>query len=164
MREGLDLPEVSLVAILDADKEGFLRGETSLIQTIGRAARNVRGQVLMYADRETEAMRAAIRETDRRREIQLAYNREHGITPETVQKGISDISDFLAMESRATPARRRRVKRDGEAISSPEELERIIVELEEEMLAAADELRFEEAARIRDELKELRADLDALRA
>jgi excinuclease ABC subunit B len=164
LREGLDLPEVSLVAILDADKEGFLRGETSLIQTIGRAARNVRGQVLMYADRETEAMRAAIRETDRRREIQLAYNREHGITPETVQKGISDISDFLAMESRAAPARRRRVQRDGEVIKSPGELEKIIVELEEEMLVAADELRFEEAARIRDELKELRADLDALRA
>ncbi len=118
----------------------------------------------MYADRETDAMRAAIRETDRRREIQLAYNREHGITPETVQKGISDICDFLAMESRATPARRRRVQRDGEAIKSPAELEKIIVELEEEMLAAADELRFEEAARIRDELKELRADLDALRA
>jgi excinuclease ABC subunit B len=164
LREGLDLPEVSLVAILDADKEGFLRGETSLIQTIGRAARNVRGQVLMYADRETQAMRTAIGETDRRREIQLAYNREHGITPETVQKGISEITEFLAMESRSTPARRRRVQRDGEAIKSPEELEKIIVELEEEMLAAADELRFEEAARIRDELKELRAYLDALRA
>src|SRR5436190_9465097 len=164
LREGLDLPEVSLVAILDADKEGFLRGETSLIQTIGRAARNVRGRVLMYADRETQAMRVAIRETDRRREIQLAYNREHGITAETVQKGISEIGDFLAMESRATPARRRRTRRDGDAIGSPEELEKIIVELEEEMLAAADELRFEEAGRIRDELKELRADLDALRA
>jgi excinuclease ABC subunit B len=164
LREGLDLPEVSLVGILDADKEGFLRGETSLIQTIGRAARNVRGQVLMYADRETDAMRAAIRETDRRREIQLAYNREHGITPETVQKGISDIAEFLSMESRATPARRRRARRDGDVIKSPEELEKIIVELEEEMLAAADELRFEEAGRIRDELKELRADLDALRA
>jgi excinuclease ABC subunit B len=164
LREGLDLPEVSLVGILDADKEGFLRGETSLIQTIGRAARNVRGRVLMYADRETQAMRTAIDETDRRREIQLAYNREHGITPETVQKGISELTEFLAMESRSTPARRRRVHRDGEAIKTPEELEKIIVELEEEMLAAADELRFEEAARIRDELKELKADLDALRA
>jgi len=164
LREGLDLPEVSLVAIFDADKEGFLRGETSLIQTIGRAARNVRGTVLMYADRETEAMRAAIGETDRRREIQLAYNQEHGITPETVQKGISDITDFLAMESRAAPARRRRVRGDGEAIRSPAELEKLIVELEEEMLAAAEDLRFEEAARIRDELKELRRDLEALRA
>ncbi|MGH2924426.1 MAG: helicase-related protein, partial [Solirubrobacterales bacterium] len=162
LREGLDLPEVSLVAILDADKEGFLRGETSLIQTIGRAARNVRGRVLMYADRETDAMRTAISETDRRREIQLAYNREHGITPETVQKGISEIGDFLAMESRTAPSRRRR--RDGDAIHSPDELEKLIVELEEEMLASAEDLRFEEAARIRDEIKELRRDLEALRA
>ena len=161
LREGLDLPEVSLVAILDADKEGFLRGETSLIQTIGRAARNVRGRVLMYADRETEAMRTAIGETDRRREIQLAYNREHGITPETVQKGISEITEFLAMESRSTPSRRRRV-RGSEAIQTPAQLEKLIVELEEEMLAAAEDLRFEEAARIRDELKELRRDLEAL--
>ena len=164
LREGLDLPEVSLVAILDADKEGFLRGETSLIQTIGRAARNVAGRVLMYADRETEAMRTAIGETDRRREIQLAYNREHGITPETVQKGISDITEFLAMESRAAPARRRRAPARRRTIRSPEELEKLIVELEEEMLAAAEDLRFEEAARIRDELKELRRDLEALRA
>jgi excinuclease ABC subunit B len=164
LREGLDLPEVSLVGILDADKEGFLRGETSLIQTIGRAARNVRGTVLMYADRETEAMRTAIRETDRRREIQLAYNREHGITPETVQKGISEISEFLAMESRAAPARRRRRRDDGRPISEPGQLEKLIVELEEEMLAAAEELRFEEAARIRDEIKELRRDLEAMRA
>jgi excinuclease ABC subunit B len=163
LREGLDLPEVSLVAVLDADKEGFLRGETSLIQTIGRAARNVDGRVLMYADRETEAMRKAIEETDRRRGIQLAYNREHGITPETVQKGISDLTEFLAMESRAAPTRRRRVQLDGE-IASPEQLEKVIVEMEEEMLAAAEDLRFEEAARIRDELKELRRDLDALRA
>jgi excinuclease ABC subunit B len=161
LREGLDLPEVSLVAILDADKEGFLRGETSLVQTIGRAARNVNGTVLMYADKETESMRAAIRETDRRRAIQVAYNLEHGITAETVRKGISEMAEFLAMEDRA-PRRRRR--RRGEALADPAELERTIVELEEEMLAAADDLRFEEAARIRDELKELRRDLDGMRA
>jgi excinuclease ABC subunit B len=164
LREGLDLPEVSLVAILDADKEGFLRGETSLIQTIGRAARNVDGRVLMYADRETDAMRKAIEETDRRRDIQLAYNKEHGITPETVQKGISDISDFLAMESRSAPSRRRRLKIDGQDIKGPADLEKLIVELEEEMIAAAEDLRFEEAARIRDELKELRRDLEGMRA
>jgi excinuclease ABC subunit B len=161
LREGLDLPEVSLVAILDADKEGFLRGETSLVQTIGRAARNVNGTVLMYADRETEAMAAAIRETDRRRAIQLAYNEEHGITPETVRKGISEMAEFLAMEDRAP--RKRRGRRSGE-YRDPADLERTIVALEEEMLAAADDLRFEEAARIRDELKELRRDLDGMRA
>ena len=164
LREGLDLPEVSLVGILDADKEGFLRGETSLIQTIGRAARNVRGTVLMYADRETAAMRTAISETDRQREIQVAYNLEHGITPETVQKGISEIGDFLAMESRTAPARQRKRRDDGRPISEPAQLEKLIVELEEEMLAAAEELRFEEAARLRDELKELRRDLEAMRA
>jgi excinuclease ABC subunit B len=161
LREGLDLPEVSLVAILDADKEGFLRGETSLVQTIGRAARNVNGRVVMYADKETDAMRAAMSETDRRRAIQLAYNKEHGITPETVRKGISEMSDFLAMEDRA-PAKRRR--RRGDDFETPEELEKTIVNLEEEMLAAADELRFEEAGRIRDELKELRRDLDGMTA
>jgi excinuclease ABC subunit B len=161
LREGLDLPEVSLVAILDADKEGFLRGETSLVQTIGRAARNVNGRVLMYADKETDAMRAAMRETDRRRAIQLAYNKEHGITPETVRKGISEMAEFLAMEDRAPKRRRRKAGGD---FATPEELERTIVSLEEEMLAAADDLRFEEAARIRDELKELRRDLDGLTA
>ncbi len=165
LREGLDIPEVGLVAILDADKEGFLRGSTSLIQTIGRAARNVNGRVLMYADRESEAMRTAIRETDRRREIQVAYNHEHGITPETVSKGISDISDFLAMESNA-PRKRRRTSAtlDGKTIESPEDLEKVIVSIEEEMLAAAEELRFEEAGRLRDELKELRRDLEGMRA
>ena len=160
LREGLDLPEVSLVAILDADKEGFLRGETSLVQTIGRAARNVGGRVLMYADKETDAMRAAIRETDRRRAIQVAYNEEHGITPATVRKGISEMSEFLAMEDRA-PRRRRRGRTEAE---TPEELERQVVAIEEEMLAAADDLRFEEAARLRDELKELRRDLEGMRA
>jgi excinuclease ABC subunit B len=156
LREGLDLPEVSLVAILDADKEGFLRGETSLIQTIGRAARNVRGTVLMYADRETAAMRAAIDETSRRRAIQLAYNQEHGITAETVKKGISDITEFLALEDQVVPrSRRGRGKRD-EEIRSAEEIERLIVEVEEEMFAAAEDLRFEYAAKLRDEIKELR--------
>jgi excinuclease ABC subunit B len=165
LREGLDIPEVGLVAILDADKEGFLRGSTSLIQTIGRAARNVEGKVLMYADRESEAMRTAIEETNRRREIQLAYNREHGITPETVTKGISDMSDFLAMESNA-PARRRRTSAtlDGRPIEDPADLEKVIVSVEEEMLAAAEELRFEEAGRLRDELKELRRDLEGMKA
>ncbi len=160
LREGLDLPEVSLVAILDADKEGFLRGETSLVQTIGRAARNVNGRVLMYADRETDSMRAAIGETDRRRAIQRAYNEEHGITPETVRKGISEMTEFLAMEDRAPRRRRRKRSQD---FADPAELERTIVALEEEMLAAADDLRFEEAGRIRDELKELRRDLDGMR-
>ncbi len=159
LREGLDLPEVSLVAILDADKEGFLRGETSLIQTIGRAARNVRGRVLMYADKETAAMRTAIGETNRRRSIQVAYNAEHGITPETVKKGISDMSDFLALESQVPRSSRRRASRD-EEVRSPAELEKLMVELEEEMLAAAEELRFEYAAKLRDEIRDLRHELD----
>jgi excinuclease ABC subunit B len=162
LREGLDLPEVSLVAILDADKEGFLRGETSLIQTIGRAARNIEGKVLMYADKETAAMRAAIGETDRRRAIQVAYNEEHGITPETIVKGISDIAEFLQQESKV-PRGRRRSDRRKAADMSAAELEKTIVEVEEEMLAAADELRFEYAAKLRDELKELRRELDELR-
>ncbi len=163
LREGLDIPEVGLVAILDADKEGFLRGSTSLIQTIGRAARNVNGRVLMYADKESEAMRVAIAETNRRREIQLAYNREHGITPETVSKGISDMSEFLAMESNAPRKRRRSAALEGRTIDNPEDLEKIIVAIEEEMLQAAEELHFEEAARLRDELKELRHDLEGMR-
>jgi excinuclease ABC subunit B len=164
LREGLDLPEVSLVAILDADKEGFLRGETSLIQTIGRAARNVDGTVLMYADKETKAMRAAISETDRRREIQLAYNEQHGITAATIVKGISDIAEFLQSESKVPGKRRRRRKTRGASEMPRHELERMVVELEEEMVAAADELRFEYAAQLRDELRELRRDLREIHA
>ena len=158
LREGLDLPEVSLVAILDADKEGFLRGETSLIQTIGRTARNVEGRVIMYADKETQAMRAAIEETDRRRAIQVEYNERHGITPETIVKGISDIAEFLQTEARV-PRSRRRGRRVADGME-PEELERTIVELEEEMLQAAEELRFEYAAKLRDEIRDLRRRLD----
>jgi excinuclease ABC subunit B len=163
LREGLDLPEVSLVAIVDADKEGFLRGETSLIQTIGRAARNVNGRVIMYADRESNAMRNAISETDRRRAIQVAYNVEHGITPETVKKGISDMSDFLAVESKVPKGRGRRRSATDEGMT-PEQIERTMVELEEEMLVAAEELRFEYAAKLRDEIKSLKRELDALQA
>jgi excinuclease ABC subunit B len=163
LREGLDLPEVSLVAILDADKEGFLRGETSLIQTIGRAARNVRGKVVMYADKETQAMRNAIDETNRRRAIQVSYNEAHGITPETIQKGISDITDFLAIESKVPAGSRRNRRREAEGMS-PEEIRRTMVELEEEMLAAADDLRFEYAAKLRDEIKALRRELDEIEA
>ncbi|MEA2210956.1 MAG: excinuclease subunit, partial [Solirubrobacteraceae bacterium] len=158
LREGLDLPEVSLVGILDADKEGFLRGETSLIQTIGRAARNVDGTVLMYADKETAAMRAALSETDRRRTIQRAYNAEHGITPETIVKGISDIAEFLQSDSKVPKSRRRRQRREG--TMAPAEIEKTIVELEEEMLAAAEDLRFEYAAKLRDEIRDLKRELD----
>jgi excinuclease ABC subunit B len=163
LREGLDLPEVSLVAILDADKEGFLRGETSLIQTIGRAARNQDGTVLMYADKETAAMKVALSETDRRRAIQLAYNEEHGITPSTIIKGISDIAEFLQGESKVPSNKRgKRRKKATDGPMTAEQLEKTIVEIEEEMLVAADELRFEYAARLRDELRELRRDLDNL--
>ncbi len=166
LREGLDLPEVSLVAILDADKEGFLRGETSLIQTIGRAARNVEGTVLMYADRETKAMKAAISETDRRREIQLAYNEEHGITAATIVKGISDIAEFLQADSKVPRgSRRRAAERRAKTKEMPQhELERMVVELEEEMSAAAEDLRFEYAAQLRDELRDLRRDLREIHA
>jgi excinuclease ABC subunit B len=158
LREGLDLPEVSLVAIIDADKEGFLRGQTALIQTIGRAARNVNGKVVMYADKLTEAIKGAVDETNRRRDIQLRYNEEHGITPESIVKGVSDIAEFLSLESPTVPGRRRRGRRQVEGMR-PEEIEKLVVSLEEEMYAAAEELRFEYAAKLRDEIKELRREL-----
>ncbi len=158
LREGLDLPEVSLVAILDADKEGFLRGATSLIQTIGRAARNVDGTVLMYADKQSAAMTTAISETDRRRAIQVAYNEEHGITPESIVKGISDIAEFLQSDSKVPKSRRRRQREA--SMMPPAEMEKAMVELEEEMLAAAEDLRFEYAAKLRDEIRDLRRQLD----
>ena len=163
LREGLDLPEVSLVAILDADKEGFLRGETSLIQTIGRAARNVDGRVIMYADKETAAMKAALGETDRRRAIQLKYNEDHGITAASIVKGISDIAEFLQGDSKTPKSGRRseRKKVKTDAMTSSE-LEKTIIELEQEMLEAAEDLRFEYAARLRDEIRELRRDLRQL--
>ena len=161
LREGLDLPEVSLVAVLDADKEGFLRGKTALVQTIGRAARNVNGKVLLYADKVTEAIQFAVDETDRRRATQLAYNEEHGITPENITKGVSDIAEFLSLESPTVPGRRRRGKAKVEGLDQAE-LEKLAITLEEEMFAAAEELRFEYAAKLRDEIKELRRELQAL--
>ena len=160
LREGLDLPEVSLVAILDADKEGFLRGQTALVQTIGRAARNVNGTVLMYADKRTEAIQYALDETSRRRAKQLAYNEEHGITPTSISKGVSDIAEFLTLDAPHVPKRSRR----GQKVEGMDrtELEKLVVTLEEEMFTAADELRFEYAAKLRDEIKELRRELLAL--
>src|SRR5439155_584014 len=163
LREGLDLPEVSLVAILDADKEGFLRGKTALVQTIGRAARNVNGKVIMYADKLTEAIKGALDETNRRRAKQLAYNEENDITPESIVKGVSDIAEFLTLEQPHVPRSRRRGGKQIEGMSR-EELERLVIELEEEMFAAAEELRFEYAAKLRDEIKELRRELLALTA
>lgn len=172
LREGLDLPEVSLVAILDADKEGFLRSETSLIQMIGRAARNVNGQVVMYADKRTRSMDAAIDETNRRRARQVAYNAEHGINPQTIRKAVGDILDVLRpadLTGRSGPGRGDRRGREHDRVvadlrSLPQqELSRLIQTLEEEMNLAASELRFEYAARLRDEVKELRRELrDAL--
>ena len=167
LREGLDLPEVSLVAILDADKEGFLRSETSLIQTIGRAARNVDGQVIMYADVVTPSMQRAISETNRRRGLQEAYNLEHGINPQTVRRAVTDILEYLRPSSGApVPARDRRRETEADrerrrslAEMPGDELERLIRTLEEEMADASAELRFEYAARLRDEIKELRREL-----
>ncbi len=164
LREGLDLPEVSLVAILDADKEGFLRSETSLIQTIGRAARNVDGTVLMYADAITDSMKVAISETQRRRKIQLEYNLEHGIDPQTIRRKVSDILLSLGGgEAASTTPRRGRRARAARPEMPQEELGRLIQSLEEEMHQAAKELRFEYAARLRDEVQDLRKELKAMR-
>jgi excinuclease ABC subunit B len=162
LREGLDLPEVTLVAILDADKEGFLRSATSLIQIIGRTARNVEGQVFMYADNLTDAMRQAIDETNRRREIQMKYNAEHGIQPETIRKNVNDIILQTRQGNAATPTTKssRRGKRRTEVIDMPlDELQRLIMVLEEEMKDAARDLRFEYAARLRDEVNDLKREL-----
>ncbi|MDA8440736.1 MAG: UvrB/UvrC motif-containing protein, partial [Propionibacterium sp.] len=179
---GLDLPEVSLVAILDADKEGFLRSDRSLIQTIGRAARNVAGQVHMYADKITPSMAHAIDETNRRRVIQVAYNTEHGIDPQPLRKRIADITDMLAREdadtdelvARAAPARGRQPKSPlpaklidqrsdlDPAQLSAVELADLVTELTQQMHAAAGELQFELAARLRDEISDLKKDLRGL--
>jgi len=163
LREGLDLPEVTLVAILDADKEGFLRSATSLIQIIGRTARNVEGQVLMYADNMTDSMTSAISETNRRREIQMAYNTEHGIEPATIMKNVNDI--ILQTRQGAPPptkgrARGRSKRGREEVVEMPlDELRRLIMVLEEEMRDAARDLRFEYAARLRDEVNDLKREL-----
>ena len=160
LREGLDLPEVSLVAILDADKEGFLRSDTSLIQIIGRAARNVDGQVLMYADKVTDSMQRAINETNRRRHLQEIYNKEHGIDPQTIRKRVSDILELLQSNQAPAAERRRRevdVRRTLDLAG--DDLARLILSLEEEMHEAAKDLRFEYAARLRDEVNELRREM-----
>ena len=168
LREGLDLPEVSLVAILDADKEGFLRSETSLIQMIGRAARNVDGQVIMYADQVTPSMQRAISETNRRRGLQLAYNAEHGINPQTIRKAVGDILSMLRPDGdhgAPVPGKDRRRQKERDKVQRElrtlpqQELARLVQTLEEEMHEAAAELKFEYAARLRDEINELRREM-----
>lgn len=157
LREGLDIPEISLVAILDADKEGFLRSETSLVQTIGRAARNAEGHVIMYADTITDSMRAAIEETNRRREIQMRYNEEHGITPQTIKKAVRDlisISKEIAQEEM-------RFEKDPESMDR-KELEKLIADVQKKMQKAAADLNFEAAAELRDKMIELKKQLNAL--
>ena len=180
LREGLDLPEVSLVSILDADKEGFLRSTRSLIQTIGRAARNVSGEVHMYADNMTDSMNEAISETMRRREIQIAYNKEHGIDPQPLRKKISDVTDMLAREQVDTQTlleggyRKEKSKLErsgatggGRAMTSGQraeaELAELIEELSAQMMTAAQHLQFEVAARLRDEIEDLKKELRAMK-
>ena len=159
LREGLDIPEITLVAILDADKEGFLRSETSLIQTIGRAARNAEGHVIMYADTITDSMRAALDETQRRREVQMAYNKEHGITPKTIQKAVRD----LISVSKKVAASELQMEKDPESMSE-KELEKLIKELEKQMKKAAADLNFEAAAELRDKLIELKKTIQEIKA
>ena len=161
LREGLDMPEVSLVAILDADKEGFLRSERSLIQTIGRAARNVNGRAILYADKVTGSMERAIAETDRRRTKQQIFNKEHDITPKTVEKGVTDVMEGARSQSggrgksrrfeRTAPNRTHAVPDD------PKALGKLLKKLEKEMLESARNLEFEEAAALRDEIEDIRA-------
>jgi excinuclease ABC subunit B len=176
LREGLDIPEITLVAILDADKEGFLRSGRSLIQTIGRAARNVSGQVIMYADRITDSMEQAIDETNRRRAKQVAYNTEHGIDPTPLRKRIADITEVLAREGADTAqllagrdnSKKKsptpNLRREGIAAEGANQLEAIIADLNEQMLQAAGELKFELAARLRDELGDLKKELRQMSA
>ena len=147
LREGLDIPEISLVAILDADKEGFLRSETSLIQTIGRAARNVDGRVIMYADQMTDSMKRAIGETNRRRALQQKYNEENGITPQTIQKAVRDLISI----SKVIDKKELKFEKDPESMNR-EELEKLIKEVEKKMKKAAADLNFEEAAQLRDQM------------
>ena len=154
LREGLDIPEITLVAILDADKEGFLRSETSLIQTIGRAARNAQGHVIMYADTITDSMRQAMDETQRRREIQMTYNEEHGITPTTIQKSVRDLISI----SKKVAAEELRMEKDPESMSR-KELEKLVKELDKQMRRAAADLNFEAAAELRDKMTELKKQL-----
>ena len=151
LREGLDIPEISLVAILDADKEGFLRSEVSLIQTIGRAARNAQGHVIMYADVITDSMRGAMEETMRRRELQQAYNEEHGITPQTIKKAVRDLISI----SKAVAKEEKELEKDPESMSR-EELEKLIGEVHKQMKKAAAELNFEAAATLRDQMISLK--------
>ncbi|MEZ5125614.1 MAG: excinuclease ABC subunit UvrB [Thermoleophilia bacterium] len=160
LREGLDLPEVTLVAILDADKEGFLRGQTALIQTIGRAARHVEGRVIMYADRMTAAMQAAIDETERRRARQIDYNQTHGIEPRSIVKSVSDIAQMMS-DAAAVPTKGRRAAQAvAKKMAMPKaDLEKLVASLEAEMFEAADQLKFEYAAKLRDEIKELGKEL-----
>jgi excinuclease ABC subunit B len=151
LREGLDIPEISLVAILDADKEGFLRSETSLIQTIGRAARNAEGRVIMYADNLTDSMKAAIGETNRRRKLQMQYNEEHGITPQTIKKAVRDLISI----SKKVAQEEVRFEKDPESMSK-KELEKLIGEVQKKMQKAAADLNFEAAAELRDKMLELK--------